>query len=283
MHRVLTGAPPRTPMPPGATDCHIHAYLPGFAAEPGFVPLPAGLTGPAEYRQVMRRLGTSRVVVVQGNAHGFSNANLLAALAGFGACARGVAVVTAATSDAEMARLHDAGVRGARVMDLGGAARMDRLAEVDARAQAFGWSLIVQFDGTDILAREAALAAIRSPWVLDHHGKFLARMPDPDGPEVAALLRLIDRGRAHLKLAGCYESSRSGAPGYGDVAALTRRVLAHAPERAVWGTNWPHNAVTREKDYPDDAVLLDTVLGWAPDDAARRAILVETPARLYGF
>ncbi len=283
MRRILTGPPPRTAMPPGATDSHIHVYLPGFPAAEGFVPLPPAAPGIGEYEQVMDRLGIERVVVVQGNAHGFSNDNVVAALAALGDRARGVGVVTAGTTDAEMERLHAAGMRGARIMNIAGATGMDRLEEVNARTHAFGWSLIVQFDGAEILDRMPQLEAIRGDWVLDHHGKFLSHMPAPDAPEVDAILRLIDRGNCHFKLAGGYESSRTGGPDFEDVAAISRRILAHASERAVWGSNWPHNGVTREEDYPDDAALLDTVLGWAPDDRARQQILVETPARLYGF
>ena len=98
-----------------------------------------------------------------------------------------------------------------------------------------------------------------------------------------AIRRLIDRGRCWFKLAGCYEASATGGPDYADVADLTRAVAAHAPDRTVWGTNWPHNQARRIEDYPDDAGLADTVLGWLPDEGARCAALVANPEALHGF
>ena len=192
-------------------------------------------------------------------------------------------MITPATTDAELARLHAAGVRGARIMDLpGGAVGLDALPEVAAKAHGMGWTLNVQFDGSDIEANERALAAIPGRWVLDHHGKFFAGAA-PGDAKIAALLRLIDGGRAHFKLAGCYESSRTGGPDYADVSAVARLVVSHAPERVIWGTNWPHNLAKTPEAYPDDAALTDLLLDWAPSEAARRAILVDTPAALYDF
>ena len=283
MDRPLSGRPPRLTMPPGAVDTQMHCYLPGHPAAPGAIPLPEGDTGPEAYRKLMAWLGISRTVVVQGNAHGTDNTNLCAALAAFGEIARGVAAIPPTTSDAELERLHAAGVRGARIMDLpGGAVGLDALPEVAARAHALGWVVNVQFDGSDIEAHEAALAAIPGRYVIDHHGKFFSGAA-PGDARAAALMRLIDRGNAYFKLAGCYESSRSGPPDYADVSALARAVVAHAPERAIWGTNWPHNLAKTPETYPDDAALTDLLLDWAPAEADRRRILVDTPAALYGF
>ncbi|MGF1551917.1 MAG: amidohydrolase family protein [Paracoccaceae bacterium] len=284
MRRRLSGAPPRTRLPAGAVDTQMHAYLPGFPARPGGPPNPPEpLPTPAMYREVMTWLGIDRVVVTQGNAQQFDNANLLACLAEFGDVARGVAVITGETDDAEMARLAGAGVVGARVMDLpGGAVGLDRIGEIDARAAAFGWMMAVQLDGGRLPEHESRLARLRSRWVLDHHAKIFAGAT-PDGPEVAAIRRLIDRGNVWFKFAGVYESSRAGPPGYEDVAAVSRAIAAHVPERIVWGTNWPHNLARTEADYPDDAALLDTVLGWLADEAARRRALVDNPAELFAF
>ncbi|SFJ07678.1 amidohydrolase family protein [Albimonas pacifica] len=283
MERPLSGRPPRLTLPPGAIDTQMHCYLPGFPAAPGAIPLPEGDVGPEAYRKLMAWLGISRVVVVQGNAHGADNANLCAVLEAFGEIARGVAVITPETPDAELERLHEAGIRGARIMDLpGGAVGLSALPEVAARAHAMGWTLNVQFDGSDIEAHEPALAAIPGRYVIDHHGKFFSGAA-PGDARTAALLRLLDRGNAHLKLAGCYESSRAGAPDYADVSAVARLVVAHAPERAIWGTNWPHNLAKTPETYPDDAALTDLLLDWAPSETARQAILVDTPAALYGF
>lgn len=280
--RRLTGAPPASALPAGTVDCQMHAYLPGFPPAPGAIALPPGdLPTPAQYRQVMGWLGISRVVVTQGNAHGRDNANLLACLAEFGDCARGVAVICPGATEAEIAFLSALGIVGARIMDLpGGAVGLADLEAIDARAHAAGWMMAVQFDGSTLLDHLPRLIRLKARWVFDHHGKFFRGIA-PDGPEVAAVLRLIDRGNCWFKFAGAYESSRSGWP-FEDVAAPSRRIAAHAPERIVWGTNWPHNLARATVDYPDDARLADLVLGWLPE-GARTQVLTRNPCELYGF
>ncbi len=280
--RKLTGAPMVPAFPRGAVDCQMHMYLPGFPAQDGGPGLPPDpLPDAAAYRQVMGWLGIDRVVITQGNAHQRDNANLLACLAEMGDCARGVAVIDAETSDAEMARLADAGVVGARIMDLpGGAVGLDALEAVDARAHAAGWMLAVQFDGSDLLTHLPRLQRLKSRWVLDHHGKFFKGVA-ANSPEIDALLRLIDGGRCWFKFAGAYESTRQPWP-YDDIAAPARCIAAHAPQRIVWGTNWPHNMARRTEDYPDDAALAALALGWLPD-GARTQVLVHNPATLYQF
>ena len=205
LERTCTGPKPAIRLPAGAVDTQMHMYLPGFpAVDPG-PPVPEGLPGPAEYARVMDWLGIDRVVITQGNAHQFDNANLLAGLAAMGACARGVAAIRPDTADAELAALHAAGVRGARIMDLpGGAAGLPMLAGVDARAAAMGWCIAVQFDGNRILDHLELLAGLRSRWILDHHGKFFAGAA-PDSPEIDAVRRLLDRGNCWFKFAGVYE------------------------------------------------------------------------------
>ena len=184
------------------------------------------------------------------------------------------------TTEKDMERLAAAGAVGARIMDLpGGAVNLSELEAVDQRAHAADWMVAVQFDGNGLLDHLPRLEKIRSRWVFDHHGKFF-RGIDTDGPEMAALLKLIDRGNLWFKFAGVYESSRDAWP-YEDVAAFSRRIAAHAPERIVWGTNWPHNSVRETAAYPDDARLAELTLGWLPDDAARHRALVENPEALF--
>ncbi|AXS41593.1 amidohydrolase family protein [Breoghania sp. L-A4] len=283
IERSYTGARPAIRLPRGAIDTQTHMFLPGYPAiEPG-PPLPEGLPGPAEYRRLMDWLGIDRVVVTQGNAHQRDNKNLIACLAEMGPVARGVAVIDATTSQVELDRLHAAGIRGARIMDLpGGAVGLEALEAVDVRAAAMGWVTAVQFDGNRILEHEARLAALQSRFIIDHHGKFFAGAA-PDSPEIDAVRRLIDTGNCWFKFAGCYESSRSGEPAYEDIAATARALAAHAPDRIVWGTNWPHNLAKTTADYPNDAALTDTVLGWFPDEDGRRLALVDTPQALFGF
>lgn len=282
--RTLTGRSPKIELPRGAVDTQMHMYLPGYPSLPGGPGLPAGaLPDPDQYRQFMRWLGIDRVIITQGNAHQRDNSNLIACLEIMGNAARGVAVIDGTTSEVEMSRLTEAGIVGARIMDLpGGAVGLSELETIDAKAAAHGWMLAVQFDGSHILDHEARLAQLKSRWVFDHHGKFFSGAT-PDSDQIAAVKRLIDGGNCWFKFAGVYESSKTGGPDYTDVAAVARSISLYAPERIVWGTNWPHNLAREQADYPDDAALTDTVLGWLPDDNARHLALIENPQTLFGL
>ena len=281
IERTLSGRPPEPRLPKGTVDAQMHVYLPGFPSLPGGPPLPAEpLPDVTAYRGVMDWLGIDRVIITQGNAHQRDNANTLACVAAMRDAARAVVVIDETTSDADMHALSASGAVGARIMDLpGGAVGLDALEAVDARAHAADWMIAVQFDGNRILDHLPRLERIRSRWVLDHHGKFFAGV-DPDGPEIAALLKLIDRGNVWFKFAGVYESSRAEWP-YEDVAAFSRRIADHAPERIIWGSNWPHNMIRKTEDYPDDARLAELVLGWLADDRAKHLALVENPEHLF--
>lgn len=281
--RPLDGATPRLAAPPGATDCHMHIFAEGLASQPGGPPI-AQLATVDDYRVVQRRLGLERVIVTQSNAYQFDNGATLSALDRFGADhARAVIAVSPTATEEELAPLTARGVRGARIMNLpGGAVPIADMAPVEARVRALGWSLIVQFDGRELDDHLPALKAIEAPYVVDHFGKFLEPVPADDA-RVDAIIDLIDRGNAWYKICAPYETSRTGAPGYDDVAAIARRVIAHAPERVIWGSNWPHVSVKPDAaDYPDEALLLDNLLDWAPEEVRRR-ILVDNPAELYGF
>jgi D-galactarolactone isomerase len=262
----------------------MHMYLPGYPSLPGGPGLPAGaLPDPDQYRQLMQWLGIDRVIITQGNAHQRDNSNLVACLDIMGDVARGVGIIDGTTNDAEMVRLSEAGIVGARIMDLpGGAVDLKELETVDAKAAAHGWMLAVQFDGSNILHHEARLANLKSRWVFDHHGKFFSGVT-PDSEEISAVKRLIDAGNCWFKFAGVYESSKTGGPDYADIAAVAREIANYAPERIVWGTNWPHNLAREQADYPDDAALTDTVLGWLPNENARHLALIENPQTLFGL
>jgi D-galactarolactone isomerase len=158
---------------------------------------------------------------------------------------------------------------------------MADLLAIDARTRPFGWSPIVQFDGRDIVDYRAMLEAISGDYVIDHAGKFLEPV-EVDAPAFRTLLRLIDRGNCYMKISACYETSKVGPPTYADVGALSKALIAHAPERMLYATNWPHVSKPID-DQPDDRGLLDLMLEWAPDENVRRLIFVDNPARLYGF
>lgn len=279
--RPLTGRKPRLVVPAGAIDAHFHLYPPGFPQQPGGPPI-AETASVEDYRQVQRWLGLERVVLVQANAHQLDPGALLDSLAKFGpVVARGVAAVGPETDPATLERLHAAGVRGARIMELpGGAVKIAQIKAVEALIRPYGWSLTVQCNGQDLEQHLPVLDSIEIPFVIDHMGKFIPPVP-ADDRRVDAILRQIDRGHVFVKLAGIYETSLIGAPNYDDVAAIIRRLIAHAPERLIWGSNWPHVGVPRSA-YPDDAALLDLLADWA-DTATLHRILVDTPARLYDF
>ncbi|MPZ10489.1 MAG: amidohydrolase family protein [Kiloniellaceae bacterium] len=282
MPRKLSGAPPRLKLPPKATDTHMHVYddrFPGQAGGPPKPPLPATL---ADYRQLQAWLGLERVIFVQGAAYQFDNACLLKALEEFEGEARAIAVVGPDVDEATLAELTERGVRGARIMHLpGGAVGMGDLLAIHARTRPFGWSPIVQFDGRAIADYLAILEALEGDYVIDHAGKFLEPI-GVEAPEFKALLKLIDRGNCYVKISACYETSKVGPPDYADVAALSKALIAHAPERMLYASNWPHVSKPID-DQPDDRLLLDLMADWAPDEAVRQIIFVDNPARLYGF
>jgi D-galactarolactone isomerase len=150
---------------------------------------------------------------------------------------------------------------------------------VAARVQAVGWHVQLQLDGRLLPEREAQIRSWPGRIVIDHVGKFLEPVP-PDHAAFHCLLRLVDSGRVWVKLSAPYEVSKMGPPLYDDVGRLAKLLVKAAPERMLWASNWPHPSV-REK--PDDAVLLDLLLAWAPDEAVRTSILVDNPAALYGL
>ncbi len=218
---------------------------------------------------------------MQPTTYGLDNRCTLNAIAELGLDnARGVAVVDASVADAELARLTDAGIRGVRFQMLGGGALpWDALEPVAARIAPFGWHILLQMDGRLLPEREAMLAKLPATLVIDHVGKFLEPVPVAD-PAFQTLLRLLGNGHTWLKLTAAYEVSKSGPPTYADVGALAKAAVKTAPERMIWASNWPHVSV---KTLPDDAALMDLMLEWAPDEKTRNRILVDNPAKLYGF
>jgi D-galactarolactone isomerase len=274
-------ASPRLLAPANTCDCHIHIYDPAKPVAPTASGPGPAWANVAAYRAVQHRLGLTRAIVVQSTAYGTDNSCAVDAIAALGlANTRGVAVVGPDVTDAELQRLTDAGIRGARFQMLpGGALPWEALEPVAARIAAFGWHIQLQMDGRLMAEREDQLKRLPGTLVLDHVGKFLEPVP-VDHPGFLTLLRLLDGGKTWLKLAAAYETSKAGAPLYPDVGALAKAAIAAVPDRMIWASNWPHVSV---KDLPDDAMLLDLLLDWAPDAAVRQRILVENPAELYGF
>jgi D-galactarolactone isomerase len=284
MTALLPAHPPRARLPAGACDCHMHIYgdpalYPPAPGNP-FQPVAGGTTD--NYLKLQALLGLERAVVVQPSVYGTDNRCTLEAMARLGQNARGVAVVDETVSDAEIQRLNTLGVRGLRYFMLAdGPLNWENLPRMAARVHAVaGWHIQLQMDGRLFHEREAELSRLPGTLVIDHNGKFL----EPVGrehPGYAALRRLLDRGNAWVKTSGVYETSREGPPRYSDVAWIARELIANYPERCVWATNWPHPS--KPGSPPDDALLVDLMSEWCDGEAGLRRLLVENPARLYGF
>jgi D-galactarolactone isomerase len=235
-----------------------------------------------EYLAVRKRLGIERTVVVQPTAYGTDNSCTLDAMAQIGAGARGVAVVNTSVTDQELDRLTKLGIRGIRFFMLpGGALPWEILETMAARVREFGWHVQLQLDGRDLPKYEAILKRLPGTLVVDHVGKFLEPVP-VDDPAFAVLKHLVENGRTWVKLSAAYEVSKVGPPNFDDVGALAKVLVKLAPERMVWATNWPHPTPPANQK-PDDAVLLDVLLDWVPDAATRKKVLVDNPAKLYGY
>ena len=235
-----------------------------------------------EYRLLQRRIGTGRVVIVTPAVYATDNAVTLDAIAQLGAGARGVAVVHPDVSDAALAGLDGGGVRGIRFTQFDPATAVttiDMIEPLSQRVNELGWHVQIHMRGDQIAAAADLWPRLPSPIVFDHMG----RLPQPAGidhPAFATIRRLIDRGRTWVKVSGAYLDSRLGPPRYADTTRVAQAFVEAAPERMVWGSDWPHPTETQK---PDDAVLFDLLADWAPDAATRRRILVTNPETLYGF
>ncbi len=273
---------PKFKAPAGTCDCHIHIYGPTDTyPEAPTSPFPVPNAPVGAYREMMETLGIDRVVVVQPSAYAKDNRCTLDAIAELGPIARGIAVVDTETTDQELDRMTAAGIRGVRFHMLpGGVLPWDILEEMAARVEAFGWHVQLQLDGRNLPDREEMLRRLPGTLVIDHTGKFLE--PVSTGhPGFQSLLRLLESGRVWIKLSAPYETSKVGAPSYADVGTLAKALIAAAPERMLWASNWPHPSA--QANPPDDVVLMAALLDWMGDEATRHRILVDNPAALYGF
>ena len=265
--------------PAGACDTHLHFYDRSFPVAPDAVLRPPDATVD-DYRPVQRALGLERIVVVQPTTYGLDNRCQLAAMAAFGGSARGVMVVDASTSEAELERLTTLGVRGARFHMLpGGAVGWEHLEPVAERIAGLGWHIQLQLNGRELTERLARLMALTTPLVVDHVGRFMPPVP-PSAPAFAALLTLIEAGRTWVKLSAPYESSTAGGPDYTDVAPLITELTTRAPERLLWASNWPHPG---QADPPDTHQLGTLAERWLPEESLRQRVLVDNPAIVYDF
>jgi len=268
--------------PPLACDAHCHVFGPAdrfpFAAGRRYTPPDAGID---DLARLHARLGLDRAVIVQASCHGTDNAALLDALRRGEGRYAGVAMIDEATTDAELDELHEAGVRGTRmnfVAHLGGAPHADAVERIVFRAADRGWHVVLHLDAADLARYAPLLAWLPCPYVIDHMGRVDATAGLDQEP-FRALLGLLHEGdRCWVKLSGAERLTAVGPPPYDDVVPFARALIAAAPDRVLWGTDWPHPNV---RHMPDDGDLVDLLAAFAPDEAVRHRILVENPARLY--
>ena len=243
----------------------------------GYTPAEASLE---DYAAVQAQLGLERVVVVQPSVYGTDNRCTRDAVVKLGALGRGVAVLPPEVSRSELEHLHDAGFRGARLNLLTpGGVPFDAVVRLAERIAPFGWHLQF-FAGPDLLpAHAGTLAALPVELVFDHLGP-IDRAGDVDQPAMRLMLDLLGRGRAWVKISGAYRIDHGASP-WPAATPFVDLLLREAPDRVVWGTDWPHP--TPPGPLPEAVDLLDVLWDWCADETLYRAVLVDNPAALYGF
>ena len=269
--------------PPGACDAHCHIFGPvsrfPFAPDRAYTPPDSGYD---DLERLQDRLGLSRAVFVQASCHGTDNSAMVDALVRGNGRYAGVAMVDDTFTDADLGALHDAGVRAVRfnfVAHLGGAPDMGAFWRIVGRVAPLGWHVVLHFDAVDLPAYGDVLDRLSVPYIIDH----LARIDASAGLDQEPFVRLVELladDRAWVKVSGAERLSAKGPPDYADVVPFARTVIERAPNRVLWGTDWPHPNVKR---MPDDGDLVDVLAAFAPDEATRNRILVENPTRLYDF
>ena len=276
---------PKLKAPANSCDCHMHIYDgERFApARPGTQSRMQSNATAADYRLLQQRNGTTRTVIVTPAAYVTDNRVTLDAIAQLGAAnTRGVAVLHPSVTDAELKVLADGGIRGIRftVFDPASAAvSIDMIEPLAKRVADLGWHVQIHMRADQIVENADLLQRLPTHVVFDHMG----RLPQPtplDHPAYKIIRAMLDTGRTWMKLSGAYMDTRVGAPTYADKLAVAQAYLKAAPERMVWGSDWPHPT---EKEKPNDAALFDLLSEWAPEPALRERILVTNPAALYGF
>ncbi|WP_446655450.1 amidohydrolase family protein [Blastomonas sp.] len=273
-------SPPFTAAPAGAVDTHHHIFSNAFLTTSG---TPLEISADVDdYRAFKRRLGLSRSIVVAASPYGTDNSIVVDALDRLGSdAARGVALVDPDVSDAELDRLGRYGVRGLRIyLAKNRVPTPAELRQLARRAADRNW--LLQFVGNrerEVIAEWTdVLVDLPCRMIIDH----LGWAPQPAGCTSAtatAIRRLVDGGRAYIKLSGLYLSSRSGPPEYSDVDDLAAAFVKQAPDRVLWGSDWPHPVALPY--VPDDALMFDKLTVWAPDAAVRQKILVTNPEQLF--
>jgi predicted TIM-barrel fold metal-dependent hydrolase len=282
-------AEPAFRAPALSCDCHFHVFGPAERYPYGTdLRYPPPLAPLSEYLALARHLGFERFVFVQPSAYGRDNACMLDAMGELGAAkCRGIVDVDEDVSDAQLEKLNSAGVRGVRINvspvkapEPGFAARLlSRIEKLDARCAEIGWQLDFLLPGWLTTELMGTLSALRSQFTLAHLGMFLARdgVAQPGFQRLLGLLR-SGNGRCWVKLTGVYRMST--ASGFSDAAPMARALIDAAPDRIIWGSDYPHLSFA---DKVGSVELFNLLARWAPDENTRRRILVDNPQRLFGF
>lgn len=273
-----------SPLPFAACNAHCHVFGPSprfpYAKDASFVPTE---DAPKEALFALNdRLGLQRCVVVQSSCHGFDNGATEDAVAARPADYRGIALLPTDVPDAELKRLDAAGFRGVRfnfMKHLGRQAPIEDVLGLARRLEPLGWHL--QIHGDPALLTDLAPALLRSPTpvVIDHIGRIDAAL-GMDQPDFRALLALMADQRFWVKVSGMDRITRLGPP-YADAQPFAAKLVAEFGDRVVWGNDWPHP--NHAGPMPDEEQLVDLISAIAPTAAAREALLVHNPQRLYGF
>ncbi len=269
--------------PAGAVDAHCHVFGPGdvfpYAPERKYTPCDA----PKEKLWTLRDfLGFDRNVIVQATCHGADNRALVDALQSSDGRARGVATVRADVDDAELQKLHAAGVRGVRfnfVKRLVDTTPPNVLLQIARRVQPLGWHIVIYFEAQDLPELYDFFTELPTTVVVDHMGRPDVSQP-VNGPQFERFITLMRERPNFWSKVSCPERlSRVGPPSYADVVPFARRVVEAFPDRVLWGTDWPHPNM--KSHMPDDGQLVDMIPKIAPTAELQHKLLVDNPMRLY--
>ncbi|MEO8306800.1 MAG: amidohydrolase family protein [Pseudomonadota bacterium] len=274
---------PKYRPPPGACDAHCHIFGPGdvypYAADRSYTPPDAPLS---RFKALQQTLGLSRAVLVNASCHGSDNTVIVDAIAQSGGAYRGVANSDDSFTEKDFEKLHLAGFRGVRfnfVKHLGGMPDMGEFHRTLQRIRPFGWHIDLHFDAGDLIEHDALLKSLPVPFIIDHMG----RVPTKNGLAQKPFQLLLNLARTNekcwIKISGS-ERISSGPP-FTDAVPFAQAFIEAAPDRILWGTDWPHPNIA--KFMPNDGDLVDLIPLMMPDASLQKRILVDNPHRLYEF